>query len=478
MINKQKYSIFLGLLMLFTLAGCAVYNTDLDRKMGAENSLQVAQQFGLYQQQPLAQYIETVGQRLVQQLDDPQFIFHFHIIDDPTPNAFALPGGYIYISRGLLALMLSEDELANVLAHEIIHVTERHSVKQMRSNILPSLIELPGNLVGGIVNENLGNLINAPISAGNDLLLSGYSRGHETESDEKGIALAAKAGYAPHQMANILERLNSAVELSTQQKQQKSYFDSHPYTPDRVAHINHLVQKTAPNNQENSDNISFLTVIDGLLYGENPEKGFFLDSQFLHPELGFVIDFPPNWSRINQPQAVVAYDEKDNAFIALTVVTNEKNALQTAQLFQQQVAKNSDTLIEYQPISFDWGGEGYLVSFEDKRQKKPTTIELLWVDFSGLTYQLSSMSKTTSVEQITRSALSFRPISELEKASLTKQKIQLVYPQENETLKALSQRKKNQADINYIALINEQDKKNKLNAQQPVKIIIATPYHD
>jgi len=476
MIRKQSNLILIRLFMLFSLAGCAVYNTDLDRKIGAENAQQVAQQFGLYQQPPLAEYIEEVGQRLVAQLDSPQFTFQFHIIDDPTPNAFALPGGYIYISRGLLALMINEDELANVLAHEIIHVTERHSIKQMRSGILPSLIELPGSIVG-IVNEKLGNLINAPISAGNDLFLSGYSRAHESESDEKGITLAAKAGYEPLQMANILTRLNSAVELSTQQKQQKSYFASHPYTPDRVANINKFVKELEVKVSPSYVHQSYLSAVDELLFAENPAKGIFLGSTFVHPELGFVIDFPGKWSLLNQPQAVVAYDEKQNSFIALSVVNNERNALQTAQFFQQQVSKKSDTLVNYQTVSFEWGGLGYLISFDAKRHKQSSTITLLWVDFAGLTYQISSMASTTFKSQLTQSHLSFRPINETEKAAITKQNIHIVKAKQGDTLITLAEREKNQAEISYIALINSLDKKQILSDQQLVKIVIASPYN-
>lgn len=474
MLNKYLVQPLVSLLMLFTLSSCAVYNTDIDRKIGAQNSQQVAQQMGLYEQQPIAGYVQSVGQRLVAQLEKPEFTFQFHIVDDATPNAFALPGGYIYISRGLLALMSSEDELANVLAHEIIHVTERHSVKQMRSGILPRLIELPGNLVGGIVNENLGNLINAPISAGNDLLLSGYGRGHETQSDEKGIALAAKAGYQPQQMVDILVRLNKAVELSTQQKRQKSYFDSHPYTPDRVAHINQQMVKLAIKPTPHLTT-NFMGEIDGLLYGENPAKGLFVGNQFLHPALGFVMDFPENWTQLNQPQAVIAVDQKANTFIALSMVDNKNNALQNAQQFQQQLQNEMGTTVDYQTIRFDWGGTGYQISLPNDNQSEPYTAQLLWVDMQDVTYQISSMAKASLTSLITASSSSLRPILESEKQTLTGKQIQVVTPQKNESLQALIAREKNLADINYIALINDIDTQQILTRQQSIKIVTKRP---
>ena len=139
---------------------------------------------------------------------------------------------------GILSLMTTEDELACVMGHEIIHVTRRHSVKQMRKSFLPRLLEVPGAIVGNVVHEDLGNLLNLPITTTNSLLLSSYSRKHETESDTKGIELASKAGYDPNAMSAILERLSKAVEVITNEQEKKSYFSSHPYTQDRVDNIN------------------------------------------------------------------------------------------------------------------------------------------------------------------------------------------------------------------------------------------------
>jgi predicted Zn-dependent protease len=463
------------LFMVFNLSACAIYNTDLDRDIGAKNSTIIAQQMGIYQQPALNQYVQAVGQRLVNELENPEFTFQFQIVDDSIPNAFALPGGYIYISRGLLALMISEDELANVLAHEIIHVTERHSVKQMQSGILPSLFELPGNLVAGIVNENLGNLINAPISAGNDLILSGYGRGQETESDDKGVVLATKAGYQPQQMANILTRLNDAVELTTKQKTQKSYFDSHPYTPDRVENINSVVSKLSLTPKQVISN-DFTAQLNGMTYGENPANGFFKGQQFLHPDMGFVIDFPKEWVLQNQPQAVVAFNETKNAFVALTGVNNDKNALQNAQEFQKQVKQETGKTLEYKLVSLDWGGEGYLVSFKDKGQKPVVTINLIWVDLKDTTYQVSSMGSAEFNKQLTSSSLSLRPILESEINSITKQIIKVVKASQSDTLITLAKRNNANVDLEYLALINQINKQQKLTAGQTFKIVTDTPY--
>ena len=111
---------------------------------------------GLVPDKELTGYVNSIGNRLVAALDENPFEFHFYVADDPIPNAFALPGGYVYLTRGILSLITTEDELACVMGHEIIHVTRRHSVRQMKTSILPNLLELRGNIVGTVVNEDLG----------------------------------------------------------------------------------------------------------------------------------------------------------------------------------------------------------------------------------------------------------------------------------------------------------------------------------
>jgi len=130
---------------------------------------------GIYNDSALNAYVGSIGERLVDVLGDPPVDFQFKVVDMAEPNAFALPGGYIYISRGLLSLVNDEAELACVMGHEMIHVTKRHSVKQMNKSILPGILHIPGAVVG-LFNQDLGRVINAPISFGSELFLSNYSR--------------------------------------------------------------------------------------------------------------------------------------------------------------------------------------------------------------------------------------------------------------------------------------------------------------
>src|SRR6185436_20624485 len=208
-----------------------------DLEQGAEVAKQVEQQIGLYSLPKADAYLGELGARLVASANDPRWKFAFHIVDQPEPNAFAIPGGGIYLSRGLLALVNREDELAGVLGHEIAHVTERHSARQQRKGFLPGLLSVPGKIVGGIVSEDLGSLINAPIDTLGGAWLSRYSRGQETDADRVGMRTAAQAGYDPQALADVLLSLDLAVKNLTGQEQRFSFFDSHPMTETRLKDI-------------------------------------------------------------------------------------------------------------------------------------------------------------------------------------------------------------------------------------------------
>ncbi|TEW55556.1 peptidase [Psychromonas sp. RZ22] len=477
-LQKKQYSFFkkkllLPIFVVLSVSACtAILSTDYDKTVGAKAAKQVSAQMGLYQPLEMQQYVNNVGQRLVKELDNNQFTFQFKIVDDATPNAFALPGGYIYISRGLLALLMNEDELACVLAHEITHVTQRHSVQQMSSNIVPSIIKIPGNIVG-LFSDQLGNLINTPINAGNNLFLSRYSRGHETEADTLGITLAAKAGYKPTSMSHILTRLNDTIEFTSQETQEKSYFDSHPYTPDRVKNVQQ-VSKSLTTVERAPIDLSFPDKLDGLVFEENPANGIFQASLFLQPSMGFTMEFPAQWALYNQPQAVIAMREKEQAFIALSGTGNKYSALENVTKFQEAFKKEYDKELTYKEINFEWGGKGYLITLQDKGQ----SVLFLWLDFNKTTMQISSVAPHAFKKKLMASALSFKPITQQQIASINEKVLRVVKAKDHEDIKTLKQREHGIEELEYTILINDLNKDQPLKKDQKVKIIKEQPFTD
>ena len=195
-------------LSFLALAGCGgtgAITVEDEKQAGAMAARQLEEQVGIYPGEFLTNYLDSVGRRLVSALGDTPYFFRFKIIDQSAPNAFATPGGYIYVSRGIMALINSEDELAGILAHEISHVTLRHHAQQAQRGVLPGVLTLPGRAVGKVVGEDVGNMVNAPLEAVGKTYMSSYGRGQESEADRVGMHLAARAGYDPLALADALE---------------------------------------------------------------------------------------------------------------------------------------------------------------------------------------------------------------------------------------------------------------------------------
>ncbi|WP_158589064.1 M48 family metalloprotease [Alginatibacterium sediminis] len=467
------------LLVIFSLSfspPSLALSTELDKKLGAQNAKMVEQQMGIYQDAVLIDYVQQVGARLVAELENPRFDFRFTVIDDPAPNAFALPGGYVYVTRGLLALMINEDELATVLAHEIIHVTERHSIKQLGSSILPRLLEVPGDVVGHVIDEDLGTLLNAPLKTSNNLLASGYSRSHESDSDELGITLAAKAGYNPLAMGPILTRLNASIEYITQQEQRKSYFDDHPFTPDRVKNIKKTSKKLKYSGTSPIDS-EFLTRLDGLFVAENPNRGVFVKQLFLHPQMGISIEFPKDWDTVNKPEAVGAVhtDRQSFIFVGLAPYQGAKN---NADKFKHQIEEKYHVDVKVNPETTAWNSEAYWVGLIDSSGPEPMYVHRVWLELDNLSYQIVAVSPKAHQQQIEASARSFKPISEQQRDKIQHPVVRVVAAMSDETLDELARRSASEIPSDAIALLNQLELKQKLEKDQAVKIIVLQKYKD
>jgi len=220
--------------LIAVIGGCA-HSPDWDRKTGAKASKDLEANDGLYDDPKLTAYVNDTGQQVVRQVSDRQYDFQFHIIDQPVANALSLPGGYVYVTRGLLALTNSQDELACVLGHETTHVIKRHVAQRMEAATVPGIFALPGALVG-TVSPTVGDLLAAPARGVGALFLAGYSRDQEREADRIGQELAARAGFDPHAMPEFLDRLGQSESLTTNPHDPRipSILQTHPQTPERV----------------------------------------------------------------------------------------------------------------------------------------------------------------------------------------------------------------------------------------------------
>jgi predicted Zn-dependent protease len=477
--NKDKPQKMSWRFLLWFLVGISsvqlidAQSITLDRELGRKGAQEVIDQIGIYQNEVAQTYVQAIGSRLIEQINQPLFEYSFELVDMPEPNAFALPGGYIFVSRGLLCVANTEDELAGVIGHEIVHSENRHSVKQMKRSIFPALLQLPGAIVGTVVSEDLGNLINIPVSAGSELLHSKYSRNHEKEADQLGIRIVAAAGYDPAHLATILTNLSREVETISGEKEKFSYFDSHPFTPNRVSYIekevsNLTIRSKDPLAVSQED---FLKKIDGTYYWDNPAGGIFKGDTFMHPDLGLLLVFPKNWSTFNTPAYVGATDMENHRGMTYLGMadTNAAPEILGNAFVSRLKEKHQSTPDRFEKLSLN-GLDAYIVTLIDNTGTEPVGIHNLWFSLNGNTFQAIGISYESDFELLKNSANTIRPMLEQEVKSIEVPVLRFIKAHEGETLEALSKRSGNHWSPELTAIMNNIPPHKSLGKEQLVKI--------
>jgi predicted Zn-dependent protease len=444
-----------------------------DEQIGAETAKRVEEEIGIYQAPLTSGYIEAIGSRLVGNLEDNQYTFRFHLVDQFAPNAFALPGGWVYVSRGLLVLANSEDELAGVIGHEITHVTRRHSASRQRRGILGGILQIPGNIVGVVVGEDLGQLVNAPLNTVSKISLASYSRGQENEADRLGMRLAARSGYDPTALAAILAHLQADVEMLTGERRESSFFDSHPTTPDRVANVTEeaedLQWSTRP--PIATEGREFLRRLDGLWYDENPAQGVFRGDQFLQPDLGFTITFPAGWTTLNTPSFVGAYADEQRAVALVAIAGNEDPATYGARFVARLREEHQAEPLESQAVESDeWTGYHVTLQERESRGGERSYLHYLWARMNGVTYQLVGAGADRYREELREMALTMRPLAAGDWESIAALRVRVSEARDGETLAQLGERTGNRWTPEYTALINDLAVSQPMEAGTLVKI--------
>ncbi len=472
----KKPVLFLFISIVIVIQGFS-QDYSYDKKIGAENAKQVPLTMGIYNDSVLTAYVNSVGERLVKQVEYVPLDFNFHVVDMQEPNAFALPGGYIYITRGVLSLVNDESELACMMGHEMIHAIERHSVKQMKKKILPGILQIPGAVVG-VFNPNLGNMINTPLQVGSSLFLSSYSRSQEKEADRLGIDLASKAGYDPSQLAIILENLQKDVETMTGEEEKKSYFSSHPFTPKRVAYLDKEVAKLKWSEKEPvaKTKKDLFEKLKGMCYGDNPEQGVFKDNQFLHPDMGFTITFPEKWVTQNIPVAVGAMQPKGNARIVLQLADTTANpdslGLDFVKKFKKKYKQNPK---ENKHVDIN-GNPAYKVVLTDNSSGKPVDMMLFWIKMDNVIYNISGLGYSNYSDTIQSCVQTFRRLTKEEKAGIKGLYLDFASVKSGEDIKAFSKRTGNQWTPELTAIMNGIEPGTAIKEGEYLKIAVEKRY--
>jgi predicted Zn-dependent protease len=298
--------------------------------MGREGAAAVAASIGLHPDIGLQAWVNGMGQSLAAKTERPGLPWEFKVVDDASVNAFALPGGFIFVTRGLLTQITNEAELASVIGHEIGHVTARHSVQQMSREQLATLGLGIGSAISPTI-EKYGQVA----GAGLGLLFLKYGRDDETQSDQLGFRYALTNGWDTREMANVFRmfQLQSSIAGGGRLPEWQS---SHPDPGNRIQTVERMVTSTTGTDFSTLrvGGTEFLRRLEGMVYGENPRLGFFLGTLFVHPDLAFTMRFPDGWKTRNANDAVTAVSAAQDAMVELRGA--QGSAAQAAQAFFAQ----------------------------------------------------------------------------------------------------------------------------------------------
>jgi predicted Zn-dependent protease len=447
-------------------AGCAVnpvsglpevtlISANQEQEIGAEENKKIEAGMGFVDDTGLMPFFDQLGQRLAEHSPRKNVTFQFHIVDMAEPNAFALPGGYVYVSRGLLALTNTEGELAGVVGHEIGHVAAKHAVQRISKQAPFAVVFGIASGITGLVSSTVGDLLGGIGDLAQSAIFSPYSRSQETEADEVGQQIAAEAGWDPIELSTFLATLERDVTLHEKEPRKPSFFDSHPPTPDRVAdtkrHAKSLTRATRDPISPTRE--AYLARLNGLVVGPRAANGIFRDSAFLHPDLNIFLKFPDKWPHENAPGKIVAAAPKGDAAIVLQVVAKGDDPLEGARALSKNkkvdlAAKAESTTINGLPAArtvFPTDGKAH--------------IELTWIAHGGLIFQFLAVAqsdRSKDLQPVFDSVTgSFRPLSSQERAGITEKRIRLITAHKSESIEAVAARAHSAWKVEEVAVVNE-----------------------
>jgi predicted Zn-dependent protease len=448
---------------------------EQEKKIGGEEAKKVEQEMGLLDDTALNRYADALGQRLAKESPRQDVSYQFHVVDMIEPNAFALPGGYVYVTRGLLALVNTEDELAGVVGHEIGHVAARHTVQRISRQGPFALVT---NLVSGVTGffvPVVGNIVGGVGNLAQSLVFSPYSRSQESQADEVGQEIAAKAGWDPVGLANFLDTLQREEALLADGPRKPSFFDSHPATPDRVKHTTKYAKDLKPVAREpiSPSREAFLARLDGLIVGQRAANGIVQGQSYRHPDLNFFLQFPDKWNVDNTPIQLASAPKEGDRAVVLSAVAEGNDPMEGARALEK--AAKSSLPSKPQPTTING-----LPAARTQLGDSKLTIDLTWIAHGGKVYQIAGIAPTKNFDNVRpvfqAVTQSFRPLSQEERHSIRQKRLRLVKAQAGENLTALVDRSHSAWKVNQVAVANGLTGTESLREGQLIKITVEEPY--
>lgn len=478
-LRKQTIKAFF-LSALVGVAACSLNPATGDRQftaflpaaneasIGAQEHAKIEQTYGKFMTGPIADYVRQVGNKVAANTERKDVQYKFYVIDSPMVNAFALPGGYIYVSRGLLTLANSEAELAAVLGHEIGHVTARHAAERMSQGTIAGL---GAAVIGAAVGDSAGQVA----SLGSNLYISSYSRAQEHQSDELGVRYISRAGYDPRAMSDFLRSLDAQSQLEAREAGSNStgfnYFSTHPLTAERVQQAAAEALKFPASSKENR--AAYLTAINGMTYGDSANQGFARGNQFYHPELGFTFSVP-NGSKITNGVSQVAASHSNGTVILFDSAKDSSKPDPYSFLTQKWLKGQNTGNAERITVN---GMNAATAAFTGNVQGRAVTVRLVAVEWQPGTFFRFQMAIPTNVSSSFMSELktttySLRRMTSAELSSIKPKKLLVLEAPAGSTVASMAA--KMEVDGNAqekFLVLNGMTARDTIVAGEPYKIV-------
>jgi predicted Zn-dependent protease len=404
--------------------------------MGQQSDPEIVAFMGIYENAALQKFIEDKGQQMVGVSHRKDLQYQFKIVDSPVVNAFAVPGGYVYFTRGIMAHFNNEAEFAGVLGHEIGHITARHSAKQYSNAMLAQI----GLVAGSVVSPEFAQFAETA-QQGLGLLFLKFGRDAESQSDKLGVEYSTKIGYDAQEMSEFFSTLDRLRKVSGGEEV-PTFLSTHPDPVDREAKVGKMAadwkkKVNAAELKVNRDN--YLRMIDGLVYGDDPKQGYVENNNFYHPVMKFHFPVPAQWKLENTPQQVQIAEPQGQAVIILSLA--EGSSLENAA--QGLLKKYQLTLVESKRESVnglnaiamiaDQGGQ------QQQQQQQPTLRTLIYlIEYGGNIYTMIGASAATTfnnyAQTFQNTMRSFAELKDPEKLNREAERISIKTVQQNGTL--------------------------------------------
>jgi predicted Zn-dependent protease len=448
------------------------YDEAEEIEMGREADAEIVASAGLYDDPGLQEYVEELGQRLAAESERPHLPWSFKVLDDPAVNAFALPGGYVYVTRGLLTHMESEAELAGVIGHEIGHVTARHSVNQASKQMLAMV----GLGLAALLSPEMEDWAGAA-SVGAAFLFLKYGRDDERQADDLGLRYMSRSGYDPREMPGVFAVLDG-VQQEEGGGGMPAWLSTHPdpgRRQERMAEAVAALDGDFESAMVHRD--EYLRRLDGIVFGGNPRDGFFEGNAFVHPDLRFRFEFPEGWEASNEPGSVSASSPAEDAYLQITLADHPSAEAAADAFFEEEGLTRGDSWEKkIHGLPAAWTRFEYLDSAEAEDAASALSGTVVFVEYGEQLFQLLALSgpdEGKKQRRLLEDALaSFSRLDDPKALGVQPHRLRLVKISREMTLEEFDRKYPSSIEMPLLALINHVQSGETLRAGTLVKRVV------